>query len=120
MQDCFEDHGGKRTQSLGEEIANSISHGVGLIAALMAAPFLIWVAARKGELLTIVAVSIFATSMVLLYLSSMMYHCLPRNAGEAGVWHFRSHRHFSFDRRHAIRLLRWSVCGARWAGRFSA
>jgi hemolysin III len=68
-----------RPQSLGEEIANSISHGVGLIAALGAAPFLIWVAANKGETLTIVGVSIFAISMVLLYLSSMMYHCLPRN-----------------------------------------
>jgi hemolysin III len=37
------------------------------------------VAANKGETLTIVGVSIFAISMVLLYLSSMMYHCLPRN-----------------------------------------
>jgi len=71
-----------RPQTLGEEIANSISHGVGLIAALAAAPFLIWVAASKGEALMIVAVSIFATSMVLLYLSSMMYHCLPENRGK--------------------------------------
>ena len=69
----------ERPQSLGEEIANSISHGVGLIAALGASPFLIWAAANKDETLTVVGVSIFAISMVLLYLSSMMYHCLPRN-----------------------------------------
>jgi len=78
MQDCFEDHGGTDTQSLGEEIANGISHGVGLVAALVASPFLILVAARKDQPLSVVAVCIFATSMVLLYLSSMMYHCLPR------------------------------------------
>jgi hemolysin III len=75
-----------RPQSLGEEIANSISHGVGLIAALAAAPFLIWAAAEKGEALTIVGVSIFATSMVLLYLSSMMYHCLPSNRAAKRVF----------------------------------
>jgi len=79
-----------RPQSLGEEIANSISHGVGLIAALGASPFLIWVAASKGEALTIVAVSIFVTSMVLLYLSSMIYHCLPKNRAK-GVFHIFDH-----------------------------
>jgi hemolysin III len=68
-----------RPQSLGEEIANGISHGVGLIAALAAAPILILAAANKGDALTVAGVSIFATSMVLLYLSSMLYHCLPRN-----------------------------------------
>jgi hemolysin III len=68
----------RRTQSLGEEMANSISHGVGLIAVLAAAPFLIFVAARKGEALTEVSVSIFAATMVLVYTCSMIYHFLPQ------------------------------------------
>ncbi len=68
-----------KSQSLGEEIANSISHGLGLIAALAASPFLILVATNKGDVLTVVGVSIFAASMVLLYLSSMIYHFLPKN-----------------------------------------
>jgi hemolysin III len=66
-----------RHQSPGEEIANGISHGVGVIAALAGAPVLIWAAVRKEDALTVVAVSIFAASMVLLYLSSMIYHFLP-------------------------------------------
>ena len=33
--------GDERPQSLGEEIANSVSHGVGLLGALVAAPVLI-------------------------------------------------------------------------------
>jgi hemolysin III len=67
-----------RPQSSGEEIANSISHGVGAIAALTGAPFLILAAVRKGDPILDVGVSIFAASMVLLYLTSMIYHFLPQ------------------------------------------
>ena len=67
-----------RPQSLGEEIANSISHGVGAIASLGGAAVLILAAARKGDPLMDAGVSIFAASMVLLYLTSMIYHFLPQ------------------------------------------
>lgn len=69
-----------RGQSRGEELANSISHGIGLIAALAATPFLIE-HARQGELSSIVGVAIFAATMVMLYLGSTLYHALP--AGKA-------------------------------------
>jgi hemolysin III len=67
-----------RAQSLGEEIANSVSHGVGALAAAVAAPFLIVSAVRRGDGLGIVASSIFATTMLLLYLMSTLYHSLAR------------------------------------------
>jgi hemolysin III len=70
-----------REQSRGEEIANSISHGIGLIAALVATPFLVMDAVRRGDAGFIVGVSIFAATMILLYLSSTIYHALP--AGKA-------------------------------------
>ena len=44
-----------RTQTLGEEIANSVSHGVGLIASLAAAPFLIGAMLRRGDAMLILA-----------------------------------------------------------------
>ena len=66
-----------REQSRGEEIANSISHGIGLIAALVAIPFLVVDAIRRGDAAYIVGVSIFAATMVLLYLASTLYHALP-------------------------------------------
>jgi hemolysin III len=66
-----------REQSRGEEIANSISHGIGLIAALVATPFLVVDAIRRGDAAYIVGVSIFATTMLLLYLASTLYHALP-------------------------------------------
>jgi hemolysin III len=70
-----------RRQSRGEELANSISHGIGLIAVLVGIPFLILGAIRQGEAQSIVGVCIFAASMVLLYLGSTLYHALP--AGKA-------------------------------------
>ncbi len=70
---------GTRPQSLGEEIANSVSHGVGLLAALAAAPVLIVTAARGGDAPAVVGASVFAAAVLLLYLTSMLYHALPRN-----------------------------------------
>lgn len=67
----------KREQSREEEIANSISHGLGLIAALVATPFLIRHAVQHGDAGSIVGASIFAATMVLLYLASTLYHALP-------------------------------------------
>jgi hemolysin III len=68
----------KREQSRGEEIANSISHGIGLAAALVATPFLVVHAIRRGDTGFIVGASLFAATMVLLYLASTLYHALPR------------------------------------------
>lgn len=57
-----------------EETANSISHGLGLIAAIAAFPVLVMTAMEDGDATFIVGASIFAGSMVLLYLASTLYH----------------------------------------------
>ena len=67
----------KREQSQAEEIANSISHGMGLVAALAGTPFLIMHAARYGDAAFIVGTSVFSATMVILYLASTLYHALP-------------------------------------------
>jgi hemolysin III len=69
-----------RPQSLGEEIANSVSHGVALLAAIGAVPFLI-ASARRLSATSFVGTLVFAVTMVLLYLTSTLYHALP--AGRA-------------------------------------
>jgi hemolysin III len=66
-----------RFPSLGEEIANSASHGVGLAAALVAAPFLVLAAARHDGWTGTVGASVFAGTVVLLYLASTLYHAWP-------------------------------------------
>jgi len=68
-----------RAQSRGEEIANSVSHGAGLLAGLVAAPVLMLSAVRHGGAARIAGASVFAVAMVLLYLTSTLYHALPGN-----------------------------------------
>ena len=65
-------------QSLGEEIANSVSHGVGLIAAIAATPWLLSHAAQRGGGSFLIGTSVFAATILLLYLASTLYHALPR------------------------------------------
>ena len=71
----------EREQSPGEEIANSVSHGLALAAAFVAIPFLIVHAASIGTAGYIVGTSVFSTTIILLYLASTLYHALP--AGRA-------------------------------------
>ncbi len=65
-------------QSRREEIANSISHGLGLAAAIVAAPFLYLAAARQGNSAFLIGTIIFVATMFLLYLCSTLYHAWPQ------------------------------------------
>ena len=65
--------------TVGEEIANSLSHGVGLVLAIVATPVLIVAAIRYGNAWNTVGVSIFAGSMISLYLASTLYHALTHD-----------------------------------------
>jgi hemolysin III len=69
----------ERPQTVGEEIANSVSHGIGLLAALVAFPILVTTALKRGDPAGIAGASVFGTTMVLLYLSSALFHALPPN-----------------------------------------
>ncbi len=73
----------ERPQSLGEEIANAVSHSIGLIAALVGAPFLIVSATRHGNPLTVTGSCIFAGTLVLLYLASTLYHAIPEGKAKS-------------------------------------
>jgi hemolysin III len=64
-------------ESWREEIANSLSHGAGLVAAVVATPFLIADAARSGSRAFLAGAVVFAGTVLLLYLGSMLYHALP-------------------------------------------
>jgi hemolysin III len=66
-----------RDQSQGEELVNSLSHGVGLIGAITGAPFLIIHATQYGDSKFIVGACIFSLTTILLYLASTLYHIIP-------------------------------------------
>jgi hemolysin III len=65
-----------RKQTSGEEIANTISHAVGLLAAVAITPVLISNAFPIGTA-GITGATIFGVTMILLYLASTLYHAFP-------------------------------------------
>ena len=65
-----------RPPSVGEEIANTVSHGIGLALAIIATPILIIAASRSGTSWNIVGCVVFAASMITLYFASTLYHAL--------------------------------------------
>lgn len=67
-----------RHQTLGEEIANSLTHGAGLLGALVGTPFLVTSALGTGRIGFATGATIFCATMIALYLASTLYHASPR------------------------------------------
>lgn len=65
------------TYTLREEIANAGTHGVGLVAGFAAGVVLVVLTALTGSTLAIVSASVFAATVVLLFLASTLYHAIP-------------------------------------------
>lgn len=66
-----------RPQSRREELANALTHGTGLAASLVGLPTLVLVAVNGGSARQIVACTVFAATLVILYAASTLYHALP-------------------------------------------
>src|SRR5216684_1125540 len=69
-------------QSFGEELANAISHGVGLLAALLGTPVLLLAAWQSGDRGFFIGSIIFAATMLFLYFGSTLYHAWPQTRGK--------------------------------------
>lgn len=65
-----------RAQGLGEEIANSVSHGLACAVSIFALVLLVKTTAMQSTT-TLVAATVFGATMILLYLVSTLYHALP-------------------------------------------
>lgn len=81
----------ERVQTIGEEIANSISHGIGLIAAIAATPVLLTFAVRQGDPLAVVGAGVFAFTVILLYAASTVYHAIPHYRGAKTLFQVLDH-----------------------------
>jgi len=69
-------------QSLGEEIANSITHGIGAALGTAALTILVVFAALKGDAWRVVSFSIYGVSLVILYTSSTLYHAFTHKGAK--------------------------------------
>jgi hemolysin III len=73
----------ERAPTLGEEIANGITHGVGLLASLVAVPLLVAAVCDDRDPWRLAGVAVYAASVVTLYGVSTAYHLVPASAAKA-------------------------------------
>lgn len=76
--------------STGEEIANSITHGIGIVLAIAALGILTVFAGAYGDVRHVVSVSIYGTTLVLLYTASTLYHSI-QNPHAKGILQVLDH-----------------------------
>jgi hemolysin III len=67
---------GEHRYTRGEEVANTISAAVGLVVSLGVTPFLLLAALRSAQPWAVVSAAIFLASVLVLYLTSTVYHAL--------------------------------------------
>ena len=79
-----------RPLTLGEEIANAITHGVGLLLSLAGLPVLLTYGVARQSTATLVGAWVFAATMVVLYAVSTLYHALPDSKAKR-VFHVFDH-----------------------------
>ncbi len=60
-----------------EELANALTHGLGLLLSVVGVPYLLGRAILAGTAWHVVSCSVFAASLVLLYSASTLYHAFP-------------------------------------------
>lgn len=66
-----------RTQSPGEELANSISHAIGFMGAIIGTPILLLAAWPHASISFLVGAIVFNATMLLVYFGSTLYHAWP-------------------------------------------
>ena len=69
--------------SLGEEIAHSITHGLGVLLSIAGLAVLVGFASSNGDAWHIVSCSIYGATMIILYSSSTLYHAITQPRAKA-------------------------------------
>ena len=67
----------RRAYSHGEEVANSITHGLGVLFSIVGLVLLVAIAARNHDIWQVVSSAIYGSTLLLLYTASTLYHSIP-------------------------------------------
>lgn len=103
--------------SKGEELANSITHGIGAILSIVALVLLIIFGSIKGSELHIVSFGIFGITMLFLYISSTLVHSL-RQGKAKDIFEILDHSAIYFLLRGRIHLIYLSLSKDGKGGRY--
>ena len=78
--------------TFGEEVGNAVSHGVMLLATLLAIPFAaVWAYAHGGTV-DALGVSVFVISLFLMFTASTLYHSMQPDSKHKAVFHILDHK----------------------------
>jgi len=66
-----------RVVTAAEELANALTHGVGLLASVIGMPILVLAALSHGERAAVIGMSVFGATLIALYAASTFYHAVP-------------------------------------------
>lgn len=66
----------KKRYTVSEEIANSVTHGIGLLLAIAGLAILTGFASRRGDAWHLVSCVVFATTLIIQYAFSTLYHSI--------------------------------------------
>ncbi len=66
----------KKMYTVGEEIVNSITHGIGALLSVAACVIMIVTAAKAGSSMQVVCASIYGACLIILFTMSTLYHAL--------------------------------------------
>ena len=111
------------TFSKGEEIANAISHGIGALLSIAALVLLIVFASIHGSAWHVVSFTIYGSTMLLLYLSSTLFHSLPNGKAKyvfeifdhSSIYFFIAGTYTPFLLIIVKGALGWTLFGIVWA-----
>lgn len=81
----------RRRLTVGEEIANSVSHGSMAAVALILLPVASTISYLRGGVLEAASVSVFVTSLFLMFLSSTLYHAMAHETRHKQVLRILDH-----------------------------
>jgi len=77
--------------TVGEEVANTITHGVPVLILLALFPLASIVAYERGSIIDVIGVSIFCISIILMFLMSTIYHLMDFNTKHKDVMKILDH-----------------------------
>lgn len=113
----------ERRYSLGEEIANGVTHGAGALLSVAALVILVVFAVLRGSAMHVVSYAVFGSSLIVLYTMSALYHSVtdPRVKrileilDHSSIYILIAGTYTAFALTALPPALGWWIFGAEWA-----
>jgi hemolysin III len=113
----------KRAYSAGEELAHAIMHGFGFLAGIAVMVLLVVFSTLRKGVWEVVSCAVYATTFILLYLASTLYHAVPnpkakrifKTIDHSAIYLLIAGTYTPFALAPLRGALGWTIFGAIWS-----